>query len=98
MAWVTTSSAAGVLRRAALPSRPNQLPRYTRRDGALIHVFYALSTWNPYQVVLMRHAISEWDRSWLIGGCSFTSRIVDVVSRLTAERLTAHGAAICSPF
>jgi len=46
---------------------PYQIPRHTRFDGGEIHLFYALSTWNPYQAVLMRHALTEWDRFKLLG-------------------------------
>ena len=51
---------------------PYQIPRYTRRDGGAIHLFYALSTWNPYQAVLMRHALTDWDRFMLLGGPRIT--------------------------
>ena len=62
---------------------PYQISRYTRRDGSAIHIFYALSTWNPYQAVLMRHALTEWDRFRLIGGWSITALITAIVEWLS---------------
>jgi hypothetical protein len=61
---------------------PYHIPRYTRLDSGAIHLFYALSTWNPYQVVLMRHPITEWDRFWLFGGFRFSEFVSVLVSRL----------------
>jgi hypothetical protein len=58
---------------------PYQIPRYTRRDGAGIHIFYALSTWNPYQTFLMRHVLTDWDRFLLLGGSSVKERIQAIV-------------------
>lgn len=63
---------------------PYHIPRYTRRDGGAIQLFYALSTWNPYQVVLMRHPITEWDRFWLLYGFRFVEFVRAAVSRLSA--------------
>jgi hypothetical protein len=37
---------------------PYQLPYHTRRRGDRVLLYYVLSTWNPYQVVLMRHELS----------------------------------------
>jgi Domain of unknown function (DUF4185) len=63
---------------------PYHIPRFTRRDGGAIHLFYALSTWNPYQVVLMRHAITEWERFRLLDGFRFADFIRAIRSGLTA--------------
>jgi hypothetical protein len=51
---------------------PYQIPHYTRRSGGAIHLFYALSTWNPYQTVLMRHVLTDWNRFVLLGGLNFS--------------------------
>ena len=61
---------------------PYQIPRYTRRDGGAIQLFYALSTWNPYQAVLMRHPITEWERFWLLDGFRIAERVGKIVFRL----------------
>jgi hypothetical protein len=63
---------------------PYHIPRYTRRDSRAIQLFYALSTWNPYQVVLMRHSITEWDRFWLLNDFRFAEFVRVVASRLSA--------------
>ena len=63
---------------------PYHIPRYTRRDSGAIQLFYALSTWNPYQAVLMRHPITEWDRFWLLDGFRLADRVIAAVSRLSA--------------
>lgn len=62
---------------------PYQIPRYTRLEGNTFHIFYLLSTWNPYQAVLMRHAISKWDCFALLGDW--------YVKKLTSSTLTALG-------
>jgi hypothetical protein len=47
---------------------PYQIPRYTRQKGITTHLFYVLSTWNPYQVVLLRHQITSVERYVLLRG------------------------------
>jgi Domain of unknown function (DUF4185) len=44
---------------------PYQLPRYTERSPAGATLYFLLSTWNPYQVVLMRHEINFNQLEWL---------------------------------
>jgi hypothetical protein len=34
------------------------LPYHSRRRGDRVLLYYVLSTWNPYQVVLLRHELS----------------------------------------
>ena len=63
---------------------PYQIPRFTRRAGSAVTLFYVLSTWNPYQVVLMRHLITEWDRCRLLSGFRLGEFVRAVVSRLDA--------------
>lgn len=50
---------------------PYQVPRYTRQDGSTTHLFYVLSTWNPYQVVFMRHPVTTIEFWQLMGGMDF---------------------------
>lgn len=45
---------------------PYQLPGYTH-GRPTIFLYYLLSTWNPYQVVLMKHALSWFDVALLLG-------------------------------
>jgi hypothetical protein len=64
---------------------PYHIPRYTRRTGWTSHLFYNLSTWNPYQVVLMRHPITDWERLWLLDGLRFVDYLSTTASRLFAS-------------
>jgi hypothetical protein len=70
---------------------PYQIPRYTRRDGGAIHLFYTLSTWNPYQAVLMRHALTEWDRFRLLGGLSITELVSTITNWLRSILENSYG-------
>jgi hypothetical protein len=38
---------------------PYQLPRHTTRTASSALLYYLLSTWNPYQVVLMQHELDD---------------------------------------
>jgi hypothetical protein len=40
---------------------PYQLPRHTQRSANGVKLYYLLSTWNPYQVMQMRHEMSFRD-------------------------------------
>jgi hypothetical protein len=40
---------------------PYHLPWYSTRRGDEISLYYVLSTWNPYQSVLMRHTMTQND-------------------------------------
>ena len=44
---------------------PYIMARYTKSTGNGCQIFYTLSTWNPYQVVIMRSdlRLAEMDRS-----------------------------------
>lgn len=33
---------------------PYIMARYTRKNGDICRIYYTLSTWNPYQVMVMR--------------------------------------------
>lgn len=46
---------------------PYQIPKFTQLgSGNSVLIYYVLSTWNPYQVVLMNHFISGYDRALLM--------------------------------
>ena len=73
---------------------PYQIPSYTRKNGGATHLFYALSTWNPYQVVLMRHAITAWDRFWLLRDFSvlaFIRATMTLIASLFVESRRPQG-------
>jgi hypothetical protein len=40
---------------------PYQIARYATRDGDGTHIFFTMSTWNPYQVMLMRTTVTPLD-------------------------------------
>jgi hypothetical protein len=64
---------------------PYQVPRYTRQEGGTTHLFYLLSTWNPYQVVLMRHPITSFERYVLLNG-PLSASAVSVLSTISRAR------------
>jgi hypothetical protein len=69
---------------------PYQIPRYARKSAGATHLFFALSTWNPYQVVLMRHPITEWERFWLLDGARMVDQLT-VAVRMLARLLGIRG-------
>jgi hypothetical protein len=46
---------------------PYHLPQYTTAEHDVITLYYLLSTWNPYQAVLMRHTLTRADLNHLDG-------------------------------
>ena len=64
---------------------PYQIPRHTRYDEGAIHIFYVLSTWNPYQTVLLRHPITYFERNVMLNSW-FTDSITSVVRALRRIR------------
>jgi hypothetical protein len=52
-------------RQGGVPYAPYQLPHHTTRSRDKAVLYYVLSTWNPYQVVQMRHEIAFRDLQFL---------------------------------
>ena len=50
-----TQEGFGVDRSADLAGMydPYQIPQYSRRSDKGVHIYFTMSTWNPYQVMLM---------------------------------------------
>jgi hypothetical protein len=55
-------------RHGGVPYAPYQLPHHTLRARDKAVLYYVLSTWDPYQVVQMRHDIAWWDLRFLMLG------------------------------
>jgi hypothetical protein len=53
-------------RGGGVPYAPYQLPHHTERSRDKAVLYYVLSTWNPYQVVQMRHEIAFRDLQFLM--------------------------------
>lgn len=47
---------------------PFVIPSYTKVEGDALSLYFTISTWNPYQVVLMRTRVrpGRWWEIWLI--------------------------------
>jgi Domain of unknown function (DUF4185) len=69
---------------------PYQIPLYARQEGGTTNLFYVLSTWNPYQTVLMRHPITQFERYLLLNGpFSDSVRLAVLMSQRARARVKA---------
>ena len=64
---------------------PYLIPRFTRREGADVVIYFLMSTWNPYNTVLMRAKlrVDPWDGFRLAApGSAASSGAITAVARI----------------